>query len=107
MGNVILGDDETTTRLFVETMNDAGTLFPGDSRQRRAVVEQCVYQSVFVMTSARMNDKSRRLIDDDEIVVFEEYLKGDRLWQRLDLFQWRLGELNLIATSNDLAWPAA
>jgi hypothetical protein len=58
------------------------------------------------MTSTRMNDKPRRLIDDDEVVVFEEYLKRDRLWQCLDLFQGRLGEFNLIATSNNLAWPA-
>jgi hypothetical protein len=106
MGGVILGDDEATARLFVETMNDAGTLFPADSRQRRTVVEERVDQSVFAMTSTRMNDKPRRFIDDDEIVVFEEYLKRDRLWQRLDLFQRRLGELNLIATSNNLAWPA-
>ena len=106
MGGIILGDDEATARLFVETMNDAGTLFPADSRQRHTVVEERVDQSVFAMTSTRMNDKPRRFIDDDEIVVFEEYLKRDRLWQRLDLFQRRLGELNFIATSNNLAWPA-
>ena len=106
MGGIILGDDEATARLFVETMNDAGTLFPADSRQRRTVVEERVDQSVFAMTSTRMNDKPRRFIDDDEIVVFEEYLKRDRLWQRLDLFQRRLGELNFIATSNNLARPA-
>ena len=106
MGGIILGDDEATARLFVETMNDAGTLFPADSRQRRTVVEERVDQSVFAMTSTRMNDKPRRFIDDDEIVVFEEYLKRDHLWQRLDLFQRRLAELNLIATSNNLAWPA-
>ena len=40
MGGVILGDDETTTSLFVETMNDAGTLFPADPRQGGAVVEK-------------------------------------------------------------------
>src|SRR3954464_7472139 len=106
MGGIILGDDETTTRLFVETMNDAGALFPADSRQRGTVIEERVNQSVFAMTSTRMNDKPRLLIDDDEIVVLEEYLKRDRLWQRLDLFQRRLGELNVIAASNNLAWPA-
>lgn len=105
MGDVILGDDETTTRLFVETMNDAGTLFPSDSRQRCTVVEKRVNQSVFTVTSTGMNNKPWRLIDDDEIVVLEEYLKRDRLWQRLNLFQRRLGELDLIAASNNLAWP--
>jgi hypothetical protein len=61
---------------------------------------------MFAMTGTGMNDKPRRLIDDDEVVVFEEYLKRDRLWQRLDLFQRWLGELNLITASNNLAWPA-
>ena len=36
MGCVIFGDNKTAARLFVETMNDAGTLFPADSRQRRS-----------------------------------------------------------------------
>ena len=106
MGGVILGDDETTTRLSVETMNDAGTLFSADSRQRRTMVEERIDESVFAMTSTRMNDKPRRLIEDDDIVVFEEYFTRDRLWQHLDLFQRRLGELNLVAASNNLAWPA-
>jgi len=106
MRRVILGHDKAAAGLFVETMNDAGALFSTDSRQRRAVVEERVDQSVFAMTGARVNDKPRRLIDHDEIIVFEENLKWDLLRQGLDLFQRRLGELNLIATSNNLAWPA-
>ncbi len=106
MGGIILGDDETTTRLFVETMNDAGTLLSADSRQSRAVVEERIDESVFAMTSTRMNDKPRRLVDDDEIVVFEEYLNRDRLREHLDLFQRRLDQLNLVAASDNLAWPA-
>src|SRR5439155_22085063 len=106
MGSIILGDDETTTRLFVETMNDAGTLFPADSRQGRAVIQKRVNQSVFAMTSARVDDKSRRLINDDQVGIFEENLKRDRLWKGLDLFQRWLDHLDFIATSNNLAWPA-
>src|SRR5439155_950305 len=90
----------------VETMNDAGTLLSADSRQSRAVVEERIDESVFAMTSTRMNDKPRRLVDDDEIVVFEEYLNRDRLREHLDLFQRRLDQLNLVAASDNLAWPA-
>src|ERR1700757_3467285 len=106
MGCIVFGDNKTAARLLVETMNDAGAFFPADSRQRRAVVEERVDQRVFAMTGARRNDKPRRLVDHDEIIVFEENLKGDLLWQGLDLFQRRFGELNLIAASHDLAWPA-
>src|SRR5919198_1756660 len=97
MRRVIFGYDKAAARLFVETMNDSRALFPTDSRQHGAVVEERVYQSVFAMPGTRVNDKPRRLIDDDEIVVFEENLKRDRLRQGLDLFQGRLGQLNLIA----------
>src|SRR5206468_5292323 len=106
MRDIIFGYDKAAARFLVETMNDAGTLFSADSRQRRTMVEERIDESVFAMTSTRMNDKPRRLIEDDDIVVFEEYFKRDRLWQHLDLFQRRLGELNLVAASNNLAWPA-
>ena len=71
------------------------------------MVEERIDQSVFAMTGARMNDKPRRFVEHDEIIVFEENLKRDLLWQCLYLFQRRLGELDLIAASNDLAWPAS
>src|SRR4029450_653161 len=106
MGGVIFGDHKTTTRLFVETMNDSRTLLPANSRQRCAVVEQCVDQSVFAMTRTRVNDQPRRLIDDDEVVVFEQNLKQDRLWKGLDLFQRRLGLFNLIGGWKNLGGAA-
>ena len=106
MRRVIFGYDKATARVFVETMNDAGTLLSADSRQSRAVVQKRVHQSMFAMTSARVNDKSRRLINDEQVVIFEENLKRDLLWQGLDLFQRWLGEVDLVAISNNLAWPA-
>ena len=57
------------------------------------------------MTGTRVNDKSRRLIDNDQIIVFEENLQRDRLWQSRDLCQRWLNEFNLIASSNNLARP--
>jgi hypothetical protein len=58
------------------------------------------------MPGTRVNDKSRRLVNDDQVVIFEENIKRDRLWPGLDFFQWRLSEINLVSTSDDLAWPA-
>ena len=106
MRPVIFSYDKATARVFVETMNDTGTLLSADSRQSRGVVQEGVHQSMFAMTSARMNDKSRRFINDDQVVIFEENLKRDLLWQGNNLFQRWLGELDLVAISNNLAWPA-
>jgi len=106
MRDIIFGYDKAAARFLVETMNDAGALFPADPRQHGAVIEERIDQSVFAMTGARMDDKARRLVDHDQIIVFEENLKRDLLWQGLDLFQRWLGELDLVAISNNLAWPA-
>src|SRR5947208_14303902 len=106
MGCVVFGDDKTAACFFVETMNDAGALFPADPRQHGAVVEERIDQSVFAMTGARMNDKPRRFVEHHEITVFEENLRRDLLWQCLYLFQRRLGELDLILASYDFAFSA-
>src|SRR5215468_2507634 len=107
MRDVIFSNDKTTTGLFVETMNDSRAFFPANSRQHSAMVEQCVDQSVFAMSRTRVNDQLRRLVDHDEVVVFEQNFKRDRLRQGLDFFQRRLGEINLIAPSNNLAWSSS
>jgi len=105
MGRVVFGGNETAARVLVETMNDAGTLFPADPRQTGAVIEERIDQRVFAMTCAGMNNEPRGLVDHDEIIVFEENRKRDLLWQGLDLFQRRFGELNLVAASNDVTGP--
>ncbi len=55
------------------------------------MAEQCVDQGVLPMTRARMNDEPRRLIDDNDIFVFEQNLERNRLRLIVDLFQRRLG----------------
>ena len=55
------------------------------------MTEQCVDQSVLPMTSARMDDEPSRLIDDNDVLVFEENLERNRLRLIVDLFQRRLG----------------
>ena len=77
MGCIVFGDDKTAACLLVEAMNDAGTLFPANPRQSGAVVKERIDQSMFAMTSARMNNKARRLVQHNEIIVFEENLKRD------------------------------
>jgi hypothetical protein len=102
---IIFRNDETTACFFVEAMNDARPFFSADSRQRHAMTEQCIDQSVFPMTSARMNDKPSGFIDDDEIVVFKENIEWNRLRLILDLFQRRLGHFDFITDANKMARP--
>ena len=55
------------------------------------MAEQCIDQGVLLMASAGMNDKPRRLIDNNEIIVLEQNVERNGLWPSLDLFEWWLG----------------
>ena len=69
------------------------------------MTEQCIDQGVLLMASARMNDKSSRLVDNNDIVVLEQNLDRNGLWLTCDLYRWRLRYFDFIAGANRLAWP--
>ena len=69
------------------------------------MTEQRVDQSVFAVTRARVNGKAGRFIDNDEIVVFEEYLERNRLRPDIDfLYRW-LPQINFVAAPDDVPRP--
>src|SRR4051812_37490173 len=61
-------------------MDDAGTRQRG---QRRRMMEECVEEGAVAVATAGMNDQSRRLVDDEDGVVFMNDRKIDRL-RRVD-----------------------
>src|SRR4029077_11075407 len=102
---VIFGHHKAAACFLVETMDDAGSLFSADARQSRPVAEQRVHQSVLAVACARVDSQAGGLIDKDEVAVFEEDLKRNRLWPDVDLLHGWLGQINLVAGSNNLPWP--
>ena len=102
MCDVIFGHHQTAACFLVETVNNAGPFFSADPGQRRAVAEQRVDQSVFALTCARVNGKAGRFIDNDEIVVFEEYLEWNRLRPHIDLLQRRLPQINFVTAPDNV-----
>ena len=105
MRSVIFGDYNAAACFFVQTMDDAGSLFSADARQGRAVAEQRVDQSVLAVAGAWVDGEPCGLVDNDEVVVFEEDLKRNGLWPDVDLLRRRLDEINLVTGSDNLPWP--
>lgn len=66
------------------------------------MAEQRVDQSVFALTGARVNGEAGRLIDNDEVIVFEQNLEWNRLWPDVDLHRRWLAEINFVAASDHL-----
>ena len=52
-----------------------------------------------------MNRQASRLVDNDEIVVFEENVEWNWLRSRLDLLRRRLDETNLVTALDNLPRP--
>ena len=66
---VILGDDNAAAGLFIEAVDDAGTMFLRSGGESAAVVEQGIDQRPLVMTGPDMDDHASRLVDDNEVFI--------------------------------------
>ena len=60
---------------------------------------------MFALTCARVNGEASRFIDNDEIIVFEDYLKWNRLRLDVDFLHRWLAEINFVTQSNDVPRP--
>lgn len=102
---IVLGHDQTSARILVEPMHNAGPFLASDPGKRRAMMKQGVDQSVLAMTRARMDDQAGRFVQDDEIIVFEENMQWDRLRPVQARLGRRLAHFDAIARSNLVARP--
>ena len=70
--DVGLGDDQQTRRILVDPMDDSRPRHAADPRQAAtAVVQQGVDQRAVGISGGRMDDQSRRLVDDQQMFVLE------------------------------------
>ncbi|GMA77392.1 hypothetical protein GCM10025880_38090 [Methylorubrum aminovorans] len=82
VGEIVLGHDEQAACILVETVDDARPAHATDPGQAYAAMgDQPVHESAILVPRRGMHDESRRLVDDDEILV----LMDDRQRQRLAL----------------------
>ena len=100
---VIFRHDETTARLLVETMNNAGTLFSANLGEAKAMMKQGVNQSMRLVSGARMYDQPRRFVERQQVVIFEENLERNFLGLCVNFTNRRNGQPNEITGADSLA----
>ena len=105
MRDIIFRHYKASACFLVETVNDTGPFFSADPGQRRAVTEQRIDQSMLALTRTRVNGKSGRFIDDDDVFVFEEDVERNRLRPHIDLLCRWLPQINFVTASDDLPGP--
>ena len=79
-GEVRFCCDEAAGGVLVEAVHNPGPLFPANSRQgSAAMMEERVYESAIGIAGGGMHDQTRRLVDDEKVVVLVENLERDLL----------------------------
>ena len=80
MGRVIFGDDEAAAGLFVKPVHDTRPRHAADAAElSAAMVQQRVDQRALLVPGGRMYDHAGRLVEDKQVVVFEQYVQRDLL----------------------------
>ena len=103
MGRVVLRDHESAAGFLVETMNNAGTFFSSDAGQILAMGEERIHERVLLMPRAGMHDDSRRFVENEEIVVFENYVEFYLLRLRFDFLDLGFAQLHSVAGAHGIA----
>ncbi len=105
VGGVVLGDDDEAAGVFVETMNNAGPEVATGCRKRFEAKEQRVDESVavaciFSFAGAGVHHHAGGLVDDGEVLVFEDDFERDVLRSGSERRGMRFaGDENLLATA--------
>ena len=73
LGLVVLGHHQQAARVAVKTMDDTRTLHAGDAAVLGAACQQGIDERATGMTRRRMNDQTRGLVDDQQVLVFVDH----------------------------------
>jgi len=79
MGRIVLGDEEDSAGEAIEAMDDAGAQFAGHAGKRMEAMEQGIDQGSGMNAGAGVDDHAGGFIDGDEVVIFIEHGKRNRL----------------------------
>ncbi len=98
MGAIGLRDHQDAGGILVDAVHDAGALFAANAGQVAAkVVQQRIDQRARRAARCGVDDHSSRLVDDDEVAVFEKDIEGDVFGLRINLGGFFDGNLDQIA----------
>src|SRR5450631_451113 len=79
MARVVASDDDESRRALVEPVDDPGARRSADGRPGAASAQERMDQGAGVMPWRRVNDHTRRLVDDGKVLVLVKDLERDRL----------------------------
>lgn len=98
-----LCENHNSARADIEAMDDAGALAAAAAVHSRPRLREIIRERIIGVSRSGMNDHSRRLIDDDDIGILENYLKIFHALER-NLSVHRTAAAN--GSGNAIRWDA-
>jgi hypothetical protein len=89
VGFVSLGNHHKPGRIPVQTVDDPWPQFPPDTGEVSDVMEEGVHQGPIGVANSRVDHQSRRLVDDNEVLVLEDQLNWNVLGPNVKRFRER------------------
>lgn len=78
VGFISLGHDKAAAGLLIKAVNDSRPSDPADAAELPfAMVEQCVYKRVFLVTGGGMHHQPRRLVEHEQRVILMQDVERD------------------------------
>ena len=103
MGAVGFRSHHHTRRPLVQTVHDARSFHPADTREISTVVEQGVDEGSARVAGAGVHDHSRRLVDYDQFVVLVQNFESNFLRLDWGCDKRRRSRFDLVSNANRLA----
>ena len=91
-GLLVLGDDEEARGVLVEAVDDPRARRAADAAQVGAVEEKGVDERPRVVAGGRVDDETRRLVDEDDVRVLVDDVERDVLGFGVGRQGWRHGD---------------
>ena len=93
-GKLRFRDDHHAGGVLIEPMNDTRTRHAANSFHVGAVVQDGVYECSRIVAGRRVYDESGRLVDDKDVVIFEDDVERNVLRLRLGGHRWWNGDVD-------------
>src|SRR6266496_1817192 len=109
MRKVIFCYYQATACFLIKPMNDARSLLAADAGKIFAMRKQCINQCATLASGTGVNGDSRRFVDNNQIVIFEQNGERDLFWDQVDNLNRWFHQDNAVAHSNNVAraWHVA
>ncbi len=104
MSFVVRRHHQAATCFLIQPMHDPRPLFSANSGEIPAMVKKRIDERMLLMAGSGMDDESGRLVDDEQVLVFEKNAQRNVFRGQIDFLRRWLIQFDPVSRPNSLTW---